>query len=899
MKTSLYLRLGTLVIGWLWGLTAVAQEAHLSQLQSFVRNVETFNRIFPQEKVYLHLDNTGYFIGETLWYKAYLTRPLIAKEQEESKVLYVELVDPFGEVVETQKLHLIDRQAHGQFSLNRLRTSGFYEVRAYTRYMTNFDARGVFSRVLPIFNRPDKEGDYSRRHINEDFVDARQSLPNVSDTTAHKELKLWRKGELPTVQFYPEGGALVEGLPSVVAFDVMCRDSVVEDVPLVLLSADGDTLTRTNTIIDGRGSFVYTPTEEGASVAVKVGEAWHNVSLPKAESVGAVMRVVATGAQRIALQIQSSEAMHGQLFGLSLLHNGEVEAFDTVRLSAEGFATTYRRSDLSTGVHQLTLFDKDGRIWAERLFFVAPDTASATDFSTIAVTEQPSTLQPHQAVRLQFQTLPHSRFSLAVHDADATTNAYEGNAVTYLLLSSEVKGFVRNAESYLKNDAPTRLRADLLMLTQAWRRYNWRMMAGRAPFVKQQPLEDTLYIDGQLRPRQLWGDGLLASKKKKARAKDVGGIDLRLTLYNKEGKHFEGYTTTDSLGYYAFAAPPLEGDWTLFFSTRLDEKLVNYPVTVNRWFSPEKRSYSPFETELLPTMAMVHKTEDVATLQPTEQSFSGLDSRLKELGVAVIKRKRIFDVTREAWEVTRRRANARSQYHFDMEREVDRYIDAGRPIPTIATWLMSKDAFAREFYGHRRAMGLIMGEQTKADYLIASKTAQQKYLTNPDFDRNFMQDTMWVNNNIENYYSSGQRSVSSRFSEYSIDAGSRIDEVDAVYVALQGNVTSYFSIHTPSIFKDANPFHVFIYPRYKFNVPTKGFRRTTFKGFNEMETFHSPDYSVLPPDADYRRTLYWNPNVLTDANGTAEVQFYNNSRAQSLSISAEGVTHEGVGMVGK
>lgn len=32
MKTSLYLRLGTLVIGWLWGLTTVAQEAHLSQL---------------------------------------------------------------------------------------------------------------------------------------------------------------------------------------------------------------------------------------------------------------------------------------------------------------------------------------------------------------------------------------------------------------------------------------------------------------------------------------------------------------------------------------------------------------------------------------------------------------------------------------------------------------------------------------------------------------------------------------------------------------------------------------------------------------------------------------------------------------------------------------------------
>ena len=33
-----------------------------------------FQQMFPQEKVYLHFDNTGYFKGERMWFKAYVTK---------------------------------------------------------------------------------------------------------------------------------------------------------------------------------------------------------------------------------------------------------------------------------------------------------------------------------------------------------------------------------------------------------------------------------------------------------------------------------------------------------------------------------------------------------------------------------------------------------------------------------------------------------------------------------------------------------------------------------------------------------------------------------------------------------------------------------------------------------
>ena len=74
----------------------------------------------------------------------------------------------------------------------------------------------------------------------------------------------------------------------------------------------------------------------------------------------------------------------------------------------------------------------------------------------------------------------------------------------------------------------------------------------------------------------------------------------------------------------------------------------------------------------------------------------------------------------------------------------------------------------------------------------------------------------------------------------------------------------------------------------------KGVRKTWLEGYSGAREFYSPDYSALPPEPDYRRTLYWNPNVTTDENGKARIQFYNNSRSRFFSISAETVTQQGV-----
>ena len=118
---------------------AVGNPSALDSLRRFVGGIESFNRLFPQEKAYLHFDNTGYFRGETMWFSAYVVRTDLGSLTDLSRVLYVELLDPTGEVVATRKVRLDGGRGSGSFKLDKLLTSGFYEVRAYTRYMLNWD----------------------------------------------------------------------------------------------------------------------------------------------------------------------------------------------------------------------------------------------------------------------------------------------------------------------------------------------------------------------------------------------------------------------------------------------------------------------------------------------------------------------------------------------------------------------------------------------------------------------------------------------------------------------------------------------------------------------------------------------------------------------------------------
>ena len=40
--------------------------------QQYMNQAQTFANNFPREKAYLHFDNTSYYVGDTIWFKAYV-----------------------------------------------------------------------------------------------------------------------------------------------------------------------------------------------------------------------------------------------------------------------------------------------------------------------------------------------------------------------------------------------------------------------------------------------------------------------------------------------------------------------------------------------------------------------------------------------------------------------------------------------------------------------------------------------------------------------------------------------------------------------------------------------------------------------------------------------------------
>ena len=83
---------------------------------------------------------------------------------------------------------------------------------------------------------------------------------------------------------------------------------------------------------------------------------------------------------------------------------------------------------------------------------------------------------------------------------------------------------------------------------------------------------------------------------------------------------------------------------------------------------------------------------------------------------------------------------------------------------------------------------------------------------------------------------------------------------------------------------------------FDWEISNLGRRTTTVKGFTRPVQFYSPQYPEGPIEGniDARRTLYWNPNVITDTEGNARVEFYNNSYTRQFTISGAGITASGI-----
>ncbi len=858
-------------------------ESAVEKLKDYATNIINFNREHPQEKVYLHMDNRSYYLGDTIWFKAYVLNATTLRPTETSGVLYVELLNEHGVEMAHRKLRVENGMCHGEFPLEESYRTGYYEIRAYTRNMLNFGneekwtilAGGlvleamrftnynemaakiehpmltekdslrmrssiipprnhtIFSRVFPVYMKPQAKGEYKRE---------KKWYPPHTSLSFPQETNPTLRPDNLHISFYPEGGALIEGINSIVAFEATDQWGRKCDVK-GRIANNKETITTFSTTMRGRGTFRLLPeSEEQYTAFVTYKGKDYKFKLPIPKKQGYTLHVTPPiGKGKTTFTVKGNVGDE-ELLGLILQCRGAAYAYDTLRVASNDSASIqidYRA--LRPGVNQLTLFDTSGKALADRLFFVNPHMPPAT----LDIQHIPDSLLSYQKVSLDMSLRDNSQmlfatgfFSLSVTDAADSITTYDTRDIrSELLLCSDLKGFIEDADSYFHHHNDTLMASDLdlLMLVQGWRRYEWETMSGRKPYSRRYAPEKGLMIDGYVISNQV------PNGKSIFFADDYPRIPSLKMDVSLRGEYIRLRRTieADSLGNFSLDLNTLTYDQANMHihlqPTDLSQEAIrkhklsmrhSYAV-INRVFSPATTPYSYYQYHM--------PNEELAVVADT--GYWAMDEDLDEVTIQK-RRKRTSVIHYEHPEIV-----------IDFYREWNNIIDRG--IPGV-------------FTSPEGAMRNIMS----IDYSMRRANLFSAYVKSDSVNRRqggayILPDTIKVYSN-----------VISRDSILQLDPQT------------EKRRHSYCVVGYKSRSKSPQ------YPPFQSRNNT---RHTYFEGYNRVAEFYSPDYSdyVLPDSVDYRRTLYWDPDVRTDQHGRASISFYNSKRAKHLHVRAEGFTRYG------
>ena len=218
------------------------------------------HRELESEKLFLHTDKEFYLAGEVVWFKVYCVDVSFHKPMNISKLAYVEILDKDSRAVLQAKISLEAASGNGSFYLPASIASGVYRLRAYTHWMKNFDVDYFFAKSITIVN--------SGRILD--------SLP-VKDKSFE-------------IVFFPEGGNLVEGLESKVAFKVTDGFGTGVNCKGVVVNQRSDTMATFQSLRFGIGHFILKPTAgDNYKAFISVGDTTVQAQLPGVRVQGIVM----------------------------------------------------------------------------------------------------------------------------------------------------------------------------------------------------------------------------------------------------------------------------------------------------------------------------------------------------------------------------------------------------------------------------------------------------------------------------------------------------------------------------------------------------------------------------------------------------------------------------------
>ncbi|MGY6520239.1 MAG: TonB-dependent receptor plug domain-containing protein [Mongoliitalea sp.] len=532
--------------------------------ERILAQTESYTNDFPEEKVFLHLDRPNYAAGDFIWFSVYITAGSPDIPSPLSKVVYVDLLDNEGNLVEQSNVRITDGHGEGSFRLNIYAKEGTYHLKAYSHWMRGFEEESYFQtsiQVLEPYNlkfQPNTTFTYSETanevSYNASITALNQSLQSLANEEIHYELlqqgktlkegrfitdaegkytlnfnlpqkdlekltvlvliqkeneeySISRKFILPTplsvadIQLLPEGGDLIAGFPNKVAIRSISPAGLPIELQGKLTVGEEEVTFSTNT--SGLGQFTFTP-QSGITYKASLtrGNEQLEKALPAIKDTGINLTVdnLREGLVNILIQASNFNNISPNGEGLLVVH-------------ARGRVGHMQKINLASGV-------SGARIQKSQL---APGINQVTLFEPngtplaerLIFIPQDNKLdfaletgnlnltargKNTWKVRINGDNFEGGSYSIAITDANESPGSFDSNIFSYLKLESELRGTIHNAKA-LFTEGSNMEELDLVMLTHGWRRFNWeKVLAGN--FGNEHFIEQGINITGTVKPKE-------------------------------------------------------------------------------------------------------------------------------------------------------------------------------------------------------------------------------------------------------------------------------------------------------------------------------------------------------------------------------------------------------------
>jgi hypothetical protein len=789
-----------LITFFLLALSSLVMKASHGQAIDSMINV--YAEQSPKEKIHVHFDKTIYNKEETIWYKIYILDDQGLTQL--SKNVYMEWFDQAGKLIRQHVAPLFQSTAKGSFDLPADYTGSVIRMKVYTRWSLNDDPAFGFERDIVINN-------------NETIVKPSKTENNT------------------LVNVFPEGGELITGLNSLVAFKATDKFGKPVNIKGLLVNQLGKTLDTIKVRHDGMGSFRLMP-KAGESYSLKWIDPAGNtgiIAIPVNPKEGITLSVT-TNNEFANVKVERTANIPENFKRLNLLvHMNQVVLFKVSLNTADKplLAANIPIEGLNTGILQFSLFSSDWLPVAERIVFV---NNREHEFGAKLIPQLVTlTKKGKNVFDIFVADTTVTNMSVAVTDASLESSQANHTIYSDFLLSSELKGKIHNPGYYLSSDSDSvTANLDLVMLTNGWRKFNWeKLKASISPEIKYPVETDIIRVSGKVY-------GL----------KTVSANDLMLNLIIQN---------KDSSKNFIFQPVTKEG---LFQSENMfifDTARIFYNFNQNQKLN--ELTQVQFDNGLLKASAKMLELKDENMLNLWNDSVS-------------LAKMNAFLQMQEDWK-------KRSSYKTLQE-----------------VIIKAKAKSNEQAIDERYASGLFAGGDAQVfDFLndpaalggIDIISYLQGRVAGLMINRSGASTTMsWRGATPDLYLD--QMQVGADFIQ-SIN----VQDIAMVKVfrppffgSMGGGSGGAIAIYTKKggDFKGDN------------SKSSKSMQSTLLVGYTRFKEFFNPQYEnpAENNDTDIRTTLYWNPYVITNKKSPRfKVQFFNNDISKRLQIVLEGVNADG------